>query len=390
MKILFLNHNITGRGTYWRCFHLAQSLAGLGHQVTLVSQSGSPTRVSIEKTSGDFQIILSPRFRRPGKHDGGWSPEDILWRSAWILRQKYDIIHAFAHRPNVSLPWMLRRLFSSKTAFFADWDDWWTRGGIITSRRRFRFLDTLEATLLEERIPRLARGVSAASSVLQKRALDLGIPPEKILLLPQGARADAIPVLDRRDCRKKLGLPEQAPIINFMGYAVWDVQILLEAFELVRRKFPSALLQVIGYDKDGVMPQLIAASSQRDAIIQQGQVDYERVADYLGAADVQVLPMEDRIDNRARWPVKLGDYLSSGRPVVVQDVGDAAQLAARHQTGEVTGHHPAELAEGICKILEDRQKADAMGRRARKVAEEEMQWSQRARDLLKFYIKLTL
>ncbi len=37
MDILFLNHNIIGRGTYWRCYHLARALVALGHRVTLVT-----------------------------------------------------------------------------------------------------------------------------------------------------------------------------------------------------------------------------------------------------------------------------------------------------------------------------------------------------------------
>ena len=38
MRILFLNHNIIGRGTWWRCFHLARGLVCLGHDVTIIDR----------------------------------------------------------------------------------------------------------------------------------------------------------------------------------------------------------------------------------------------------------------------------------------------------------------------------------------------------------------
>lgn len=387
MKILFLNHNIMGRGTYWRCFHLARSLAALGQQVTLVTTSGHVAlRRRLEQRDG-VEILTPPRLAKPGIHDGGWAPVDILYRCAWSLGRRFDMIHAFGHRPNVSLPWMLKRLLPAGGRFFADWDDWWTRGGIITSRRRWRFLDTLEATLLEERIPRMALGVTVASSCLQQRALQLGIAPERILLLPQGADTQTIAFEDWASCRKKLSFPEDIPLITFVGYAVWDVQVLLEAFARVREKFPKAMLQIIGYDKDMQMPRLIADSPHAKGIIQRGLIPTGHLSYYLGASDVQALPMQDRLDNRARLPIKIGDYAASGRAIVMQEVGDGAQMVKEHGLGVVTGLSAEEFAEGLIEMLEDRQKAFEIGRRARDFAEKHLRWEERAKSLLEFYQK---
>jgi glycosyltransferase involved in cell wall biosynthesis len=317
VKILFLNHNIIGRGTYWRCFHLARALVQGGHEVTLATVSD---KVGIRPKQEDKQgvtLVQAPRLRRPGIHDGGWGLEDILWRTGWISTRRFDIVHAFAHRPSVALPWIFKRTLSRKGLFLADWDDWWTRGGIITPRRRFKFFDTAEAVLLEERLPRMARGLTVVSTVLRDRATRLGIPEEKILLLPQGADTESIKPRDEAECRQKLGLPRNCPVITFTGYAVWDVKILLEAFSLVRQKQPGCLLQIIGHDKDELMPRLIAVSGDKEAVLQQGQVPYSDLSTYLGASTVLVLPMQDRLDNRARWPIKLGDYLAAGRPVVM-------------------------------------------------------------------------
>jgi len=385
VKILFLNHNIIGRGTYWRCSSLARALVRAGHEVTLITTGD---RVSLsarrEKREG-IDLWITPRLRAPGIHDGGWGLDDIAYRLGWVAGRRFDVIHAFGHRPNVALPWLLRRVWRRGARLFADWDDWWTRGGIITSRRRLKLLDTLEATLLEERIPRMAEGLTVASTCLRQRALDLGIPAERMVLLPQGANLEAIQPEDKRAARALLGLLPDGPVINFVGFAVWDVQVLLEAFSRVREKFPGALLQIIGTDKDGELPRLVAASPDQRATVQRGQVPAEQLTHYLAAADVQALPMLDRLDNRARWPIKIGDYLASGRPVVMQNVGDGAKVIAENDLGVVTGQSAEEFAKGIIELLSDPQRAGQIGRRARQYAERHMRWEDRAKVLLEFY-----
>ena len=101
MRILFLNHNLIGRGTYWRCFHLARELVKLGEEVTLVSASAEVCRTVRRETREGVSILITPRFAPPGTHDGGWAPVDILYRLGWIAAKRFDVIHAFAHRPSV-------------------------------------------------------------------------------------------------------------------------------------------------------------------------------------------------------------------------------------------------------------------------------------------------
>ncbi len=385
MKILFLNHNLIGRGTFWRCLGLGRALAGLGHEVTLVTASDRPQFQVREELKDGVRLVVTPRWFKPGIHDGGFSPLDILYRCGWILGRKFDIIHAFAHRPNVAFPWTIARWLGRGGKYFTDWDDWWTRGGITTPRRKWAWLDTLEAVWFEERLPRRAMGVSVASTVLRNRALELGIPLEKILVVPQGSDLEAIRPEDRSECRKQLRIPSDAPVINFVGFAVWDVETLLKAFSLVRRSLPGALLQIIGYDKDGALPRLVAASPDREAILERGQVPFDRLSLYLGAGNVQALPMADRLDNRARWPIKLGDYLASGRPVAMQDVGDGASLVRDFRLGRVTGLSPEEFARGILDLLERPEEMEAAGTRARWFAEARLRWERRAIALLEFY-----
>ena len=97
--------------------------------------------------------------------------------------------------------------------------------------------------------------------------------------------------------------------------------------------------------------------------------------------------MGERPENRARWPIKLGDYLASGRPVAIQDVGDGAALVKEHRLGRVTAQSPGEFANGLLELLNNPEQMTETGRRARLFAENEMRWEDRAEELMEFYME---
>jgi glycosyltransferase involved in cell wall biosynthesis len=386
VKILFLNHNIRFRGTWFRCFHLARHLVRLRHEVSIITLSPSRRRHGEWSEAEGVRVFESPRWLPAGKHDGGWAPLDIVSRVWPTLNSSWDIIHAFGHRPNVSVPWYAAK-WKGKSHCAADWCDWWTRGGIITPRRRFRFLDRCEA-MLEERSKRAAGIVTVISETLRERARSIGIPEERIVLLPSGSDVEGIRDEYRIQCREDLGLTPDLDYVEFVGYAVWDLQMLFEAFALVRRQHPRARLLLVGRDKDRIIPRLREGYPLGATLIEVGEIPPERLSRVLGAADVHALPLEDTLANRARWPNKLGDYLASGRPVAVQEVGEAGDFVKRHEVGEVVAPTAEGLAEGILALLRDRERAREMGSRARRVAERELSWGKFAQILDAAYREL--
>ena len=218
MKILFLNHNLIWRGTFFRCMGFARELVKMGHSVDIWTVSRERSLWGTREIIDGVNVWQTPRWSNPGKHDGGYAPIDILSRLAYSLLNKWDIIHAFDHRPNVLFPWILSRLRSriagKKPLFISDWCDWWTCGGITTGRRRFGFIDKIEQQL-EEKSKIYSDGVTVISSVLEKRAVDIGIPKSRLLLLPSGVDLQQFPVLDKADCRQRLGLPQEGPYFGF-------------------------------------------------------------------------------------------------------------------------------------------------------------------------------
>ena len=129
MRVLYLNHNVVGSGTYSRAFHLGRQLALKGHQVTLVTTSRSE-RFSARSYARDGVEIIEAPDVLSGRARTGWDPYNTLVRIRTLNDRDFDIVHAFDSRPAVIYP-ALATAKRSKAAFFMDWADWWGRGGWI-------------------------------------------------------------------------------------------------------------------------------------------------------------------------------------------------------------------------------------------------------------------
>jgi len=119
-----------------------------------------------------------------------------------------------------------------------------------------------------------------------------------------------------------------------------------------------------------------------------GQINYRDINIYLGACDVCWLPMRNTGANMGRSPLKLNDYMSAGRPVVITNVGDVAKLVARGNFGLVVNDDPEVLAQTVFHLFKEPALRQEMGRRARYLAESEFAWDSIAKRLMSFYYEV--
>lgn len=390
MRLLYLNHNLYERGTFFRAFHFARHAVKRGHDVELWTSSAEVCPLGKRFVRDGVVIWRPPRLIGPKRHDGGYAPLDIVSRllaSRSIHPGEFDVIHAFDHRPNVSLPWYLLRQArgtSRRPLMAADWCDWWTRGGITTSRRSSPRIDAMEACL-EEGSKRHADLVTTISTVLRDRAVSVGVRPEDVSVVPSGCDVDSIQVEDSLRCRWPLGWTEMDPLVCFVGLSLWDLDMVAEAMLALRESHPNAGLLVVG---GGVEAEAIQRLSERlngEGLILPGQVPYSEISGYLGAADVHLLPLQDNLANRARIPNKLGDCMASGRPVVTARVGDTGRFVTETGIGIATTVEGAAMGEAVGRLLDDDDLRLGMGRRAREIAETERSWAAMADRMLELY-----
>ena len=380
-----LNHNTKWRGTFFRAFHFARCLARRGHDVTVVTISESNRlRFRTENLQG-VRVVESPDLLA-GKGRTGWDPYDTIRRTLLALTgETFDIVHAFDCRPAVIVPALALKRFRG-VKLVSDWADWWGRGGIIEERGRIlRWTMGAVETFFEEFFRPFADGLTVTSRALQDRAAGLGIPRGRIRYIPSGADTETIRPMDKIHSRKLLGLPENGPIVEFIGFVNYDFDCMIRSFPFVQEAFPEATLLLVGQPSP-LTPKISKACGITRGIRETGVVPFEKLSVYLACADVLLLPFTDKICNIGRGPIKLGDYMAAGRPIVTQPVGDLRFVFDENEPiGVLAGDTPEEFGRAVCELLANPDRAERLGRNARRLAEERYAWPILAAELERYY-----
>ena len=381
MQILALNFTEKGAGTYLRAFYFCRELARAGHKVTLATVSRtsrfrhaiSYKRDWIGESSeprGDgpwIRLIEGPAWGNRFLPGSGWGPLDIWGRARELDAGKYDAVFGFEYQPNVSWPVYLTQR-RKQYAFYSDWCDWF--GGSSNSFRGWKLAHRIDS-YWEERIRFRAARVSVTSKVLQERALSIGIPAEKVIHIPNGAPTDYITPREKEEARGRFHLPGDVPIV--VAVSNGDMCREVRIFREVLRQTPKAVFLMVGSTSKAALA-LAERLGVEDRISRTGWVTDEDYPWVLGCADVCICPLEDGLNDRARWPTKILDFLTAGRATVTNPVGEVEALFRKSDVGVLAGHTDEEFAGEIVALLCAPHRRRALGEIARKVMFEEWDW----------------
>ena len=78
MNILFLNHNVKGKGTYIRCFNFAKHLVRLGHSVVLLTSAPQYMIKPYKEVIEGVEVICQPDVLGKRFRNGGLGPIDTI------------------------------------------------------------------------------------------------------------------------------------------------------------------------------------------------------------------------------------------------------------------------------------------------------------------------
>ncbi len=384
-RILYLNHNIKGRSTYHRCFLLAKELVLQGHELTLLTNS--PTgRIKYREYSEDKVKIVETPDLLWGNLRTGWDPLNVIRRCAYLRDKQYDLIHAFDTRPTVIIPALFYKKFKKNIPLVIDWSDWWGKGGAITLRPN-KALNTLFSpieTFFEEYFRKFADYTTVASNRLFDRAKRLGITKGKIMIIPNGSDIRAIYPSDKTEERRKLRLPLNVKICIFPGFVLYDLKMVLDTFLFVHSQNPRTMLILLGKYPKNIWKSYKSLINEGVILIREN-ADKQLLRLYLNASDVGLLPMANNLTNEARFPMKFGDYLASGIPLVTNNVGDVGKLVDKYKIGFLSRYTPNSMGNVILKIFRNPNKAKKIASQGLTFAKGKFSWKSVAKSVETVY-----
>lgn len=175
-------------------------------------------------------------------------------------------------------------------------------------------------------------------------------------------------------------------VVLYMGRieSLKGLDVLAQAFVDVARTRDVALL-VAGDDEDGTLPR-VRRTLRRGGVAKQaavtGFLTGERKAAALACADVFVLSSYSEGFSNA-----VVEALAAGLPVVITEQCNFPEVE-RVGAGFVVSAQPAAVADAIAAILGDADLARRMGENARRLIEENYQWSAIAAGMAQRYREL--
>ncbi len=209
-----------------------------------------------------------------------------------------------------------------------------------------------------------AKGIVVLTHHLKRMLMERGIGGEKIAVFPDGVDLEEFRIKEsKEECRKKLGVPLDKKVIVYTGHLYpWKgVDTLLEAAE----NLPDhSFVYIIGgteKDIENYKLQVVVKISRRETRYKLqnvkviGHRPHKEIPFWLKAADVLVLPNSGKYDISRYWtsPMKLFEYMASGRPIVASNLPSIREVLNEENALLVEPDNSTALCEGIERIVTD-------------------------------------
>lgn len=379
MKILFLNHNQEGLGTYWRCRFFGKHLSKRGHKITMICASGKKFDLLVrkKKINKNFTLITLPRVCYHTYFTG-----QIIFRlpltCLLVLILNYDLVCAFAvAQAQIALPALLAK-FLRRKKLIIDWDDLWGGGFAKVHGGLVEFV----LTFFERKTLRFADKITYVSQLIGKEIEKVGLL-NRARKFPNGANIEEINPVNREKAKEKLNLDKDEKYIVSIGNTYTEsLGLFIRAFNMVSKKVKGLTLLLVG---SAQVPKNLFPLLGKKVVI-TGAKPYSEIPYWLGAANILVLPMEDNPIEKARFPIRFGDYLCAKRPIVSNAVGEVKYYLEKYNCGLVSRSNEKDLAAAIIKLYNNPRLGEELAKRARNLAENELSWQKIVKSLEKWII----
>ena len=218
----------------------------------------------------------------------------------------------------------------------------------------------------------------------------LGVPPEKIDVIPNGVdprRFDALNGIDLSEFRLGYARPEQ-PIVYYVGRVVPEkgLSVLIDAVPYVLREWPGVKFVLAG--GGGYVGELRAktrALGLENDILLPGRVSDEVRDRLFKVANVAVFP-----SLYEPFGIVALEAMAAGTPVVVADVGGLSEVVRLHDTGiKVHPNDPQSLAWGILHTLRHPEWSATRASNANHIVRAEYNWARIADMTTRVYSRVT-
>ncbi len=343
--------------------------------------------------------IFMPPWQTPNEADKSWELDGVALRYVplnggvlgitrrlvgEVLDWQPDVVHCFKPKAYSGLvAWWLWQFHRSKLRLVMDTDDWEGWGG-WNELAPYPPLQKRFFAWQEQWGMRHCHALTVASRALQTLAWGMGVPPERVVYLPNG------PGIGGQYSVNSNQLAGRPMVLVYSRLFEFETGRLVAILRGVQTAVPNLRILMVGaglYESDAAnFRQQAEAAGIWEAIEDAGWVEPEHLPALLAQAHVGVYLMEDTLLNRTKCPVKLADMLAVGVPVVAELVGQVGEYVVNGRsgttfpTGDVVG-----ITQELSHILQDPTWRAQLAAGAKAHIAENFSWEQLVARLLPVY-----
>lgn len=336
-------------------------------------------RVAREQSGGSLNVVRVPHFTPPGRSLQPIGSAALVFPLLFAMRRAqrdfaFEIVHAHSVTPD-GFAAVIAGSYLRKSVVVSG------RGSDVNEYPRRNRFSRASARLAIGRCDRFV-GVSRA---LVAEAASLGDCRAKAAVIYNGVDFTRFsPPIDRSAVRRALGLPDETPLLVFVGALEKDkgVHELGQAFERMTGSLPRLTLVAVG---DGPLRYHLECLGARlqggGRVLLPGTVPAEMVADFMRAADVLVHP-----SHAEGLPNVVLEAMACGLPVVATSVGGIPEVVEHERTGLLVPPRDARALEAaLMRVIAHPEWARELGRAGRALVLDRHSWERNAREHIAVY-----
>lgn len=380
--------------TQTRMYEFARALTDAGHDVTVLTEfPNHPIGVIPPRYAGQWvehdrghpfrivrvRVLASPRktFRtRLAFYGSFFVMALIVGLRPWA---RYDVVIATSPPLPVAAAGLVLSAVK-RAAFVMDVRDLWPKAaqalGELSNPWLYRW-----AEALERRLYRGADRITATTRSFCRYIADLGIPPAKVIHVPNGTLEDVFsPERGDAGLRQRLGLEGKLVVVYAGLHGIAQgLEMVLEAAQRLRADDE---IEFVFVGEGPRKARLVDMAQTRglDRVQFHPQVELEQSAHYLNLADVILVPLaRDQVFDMF-VPSKLFDGLACGKPVLLSVDGEAREILEQSGGGLFVPPGDAQaLADAIRHLCLHPEIRKEMGERGRRFVAQHYRRSVQAR-----------
>ncbi len=207
-----------------------------------------------------------------------------------------------------------------------------------------------------------------------------------VAVVPTGVPLERFRPGDRERARRRLGLPLDGALSLYVGRLDREksVERVIDAFGVIAGAIPDARLLLVGQGSHvEALRRRAQESPARERMRFQDAMAQEDLPPYYQAADLFLFASETETQG-----LVLAEAHACGLAAVAVRASGVEEVVSDGQTGVLTKPEARDLAEAAIGLLLDRGRRQAMGRKARAVAERDFSAARQVDAMIGHYTRL--